>query len=164
MVLSGTDKEAKDKLINKTIHIGGKDYKGLANAFTNTFATGEIEYGALTEEELIQQEALFSEKVKDYLIEQYFAMDASNNKSGSLSLSTDNAKELVLDKINAGTATMGMYLYGMSLGISFETLYKIIASPFGRRITALTKGDMFNGNRGTIDVIGALDYIYLEPT
>lgn len=162
-ILSGDDKNLKDKLISKVIHIGGKDYRGLANAFTNKFATGEAEYGIQSLEEQLEQNEMFSEAVKDYLIEQYFAMDASNSKSGSLSLSTDNAKELVLDKINAGTATMGMYLYGMSLGIPFETLYTIIASPFGRRITALTKGDMFNGNKGTIDVIGALDYIYLEP-
>jgi hypothetical protein len=91
-------------------------------------------------------------------------MDASNVKSGSLSLSADNAKELILDKINAGTATLGMYLYGTSLGIPFETLFKIINSPFGNRVSALTRGDIFNGNRGTIDVIGALDYLYTEPT
>ena len=37
--------------------------------------------------------------------------------SALLGLSTDNAKELVLAKINAGTSSIGMYLYGLSIGI-----------------------------------------------
>jgi hypothetical protein len=65
----------------------------------------------------------------------------------------------VLAKINAGTSTIGMYLYGLSLGIPFDTLYKIMTSPLAFRLAELTKGDSFNNDSGTIDVIGALDYI-----
>jgi hypothetical protein len=64
--------------------------------------------------------------------------------SAFLGLSTDNAKELVLAKINAGTATMGMYLYGLSIGMPVADLYKMLTSPLAFRLTELTKGDTFN--------------------
>jgi hypothetical protein len=64
--------------------------------------------------------------------------------SALLSLSTDNAKELVLAKINAGVGTIGMYLYGLSLGMSFDAIYKIMTSPLAFRLAELTKGDVFN--------------------
>jgi hypothetical protein len=52
-----------------------------------------------------------------------------------------------------------MYLYGLSLGIPFDTLYKIMTSKLGFRLAELTKGDTFNNDSGTNDIIGALDYI-----
>ena len=85
-----------------SVKIGGKVYRGLAN---------------------IVGEELDDEVIKDYLYEQFMASDMANEMSASLSLATDNAKELVLDKINANTYTLGMYLYGMSLGIPFKTMY-----------------------------------------
>jgi hypothetical protein len=44
-------KAQKESLIDRIITIGGKDYRGLANTFTNEFATGEAEYGMLSPEE-----------------------------------------------------------------------------------------------------------------
>lgn len=164
-ILNGDDSVEKDKLLCD-VKIGGKHYRGLANTFTDRLFTGEEQYEKqdISILEQVEQDALFSKQVKDYLIDQLRASDASNDFSALLSLSTDNAKELVLSKINAGTATIGMYLYGLSLGIPFDTLYKIINSKIGIRLVELTKGDSFNGDPGTIDVIGALDYIKQEPT
>jgi hypothetical protein len=42
--------------------------------------------------------------------------------SALLSLSTDNAKDLALAKINAGTNMMGLYLYGAAIGMNFKVL------------------------------------------
>ena len=44
--------------------------------------------------------------------------------SALLSLSTDNAKELCLAKINAGTGMIGMYLYGAAIGMDFDVMNK----------------------------------------
>lgn len=163
--LNGDDSNKKDALLCD-VKIGGKHYYGLANTFTDRLFTGEDQYEKtdISVSEQAEQDYLFSRKVKDYLIDQLRASDASNDFSALLSLSTDNAKELVLSKINAGTATIGMYLYGLSLGIPFDNLYKIINSELGKRLVELTKGDYFNNDSGTIDVIGALDYIMQEPT
>jgi hypothetical protein len=51
-----------------------------------------------------------------------FDEDASVIMSALLSLSTDNAKDLALAKINAGTNMMGLYLYGASIGMNFKVL------------------------------------------
>ncbi len=165
IIMSGENVDAKESLLCN-VKIGGKIYHGLANVFTDKLFTGEEEYEEwdINFEKRYAQDAIFSEKVKDYLIEQLRASDASNEFSALLSLSTDNAKELVLAKINAGTSTIGMYLYGLSLGIPFDTLYKIMTSPLAFRLSELTKGDSFNEDSGTIDVIGALDYILQEPS
>jgi len=50
--------------------------------------------------------------------------------SGLLSLATDNAKELALDKLNAQN-TLGMYIYGITIGMDFKTLADIICSNTG---------------------------------
>jgi hypothetical protein len=79
-------------------------------------------------------------------------------------LSTDNAKELVLAKINANTATLGMYLYGLSLGVPFESLYKIMTSPLMWRLTELTQGNFFNNDMGTYNISGSLNYLLYTPS
>jgi hypothetical protein len=90
--------------------------------------------------------------------------DAANNMSAFLGLSTDNAKELILAKVNAGTSTMGLYLYGLAIGVPVDELYRILTSPLAFRITELTKGDSFNQESGVNDVLGALRYMREEPT
>jgi len=37
-----------------------------------------------------------------------------------------NAKELVLDKINASTDTLGMYMYAIAIGIDIEQFTKLM--------------------------------------
>lgn len=133
------------KSLLQDVKIGGKVYKGLANVYTPVIETEIQEYD-------------------EYLYEQSIAADASNDLSAFLSLSVDNAKKLSLAKLNAGTSTIGMYLYGLSLGVPVSTLYKIIASPLGFRLAELTKGDSFNEDNGTNDIVGALDYVLQEPT
>ena len=52
---------------------------------------------------------------------------------------------MALAKLNAGTITLGMYLYGLSIGVPVETLYKVMTSPIAFRLAEITKGDVFNG-------------------
>ena len=137
------------------VHIGGKTYRGLANVFTPKFLYENYELNINNPE--------FVKEIQDYLYEQVLNSDMVNEFSALLSLSADNAKELVLDKINAGTDTMGLYLFGLSLGVPFRTLYNVLSSPLATRVSELIKGDMFNDNQGSRDVVGALDYLMKNP-
>lgn len=135
------------------VPIGGKTYKGLANVNVD--------------QKLIESLADATEgdftALQDYLLDQEWESDAANEKSAFLSLSTDNAKELALAKLNAGTQTLGMYLYGLSLGVPVDNLFKIMTSPLAFRLVELAKGDIFNGNSGCGTILKALGYLHKDP-
>ncbi|MBO5130845.1 MAG: hypothetical protein J6B61_01155 [Romboutsia sp.] len=46
--------------------------------------------------------------------------DVAVNIAALLSIAVDNAKDLALAKINSGPRLMGMYAYGMTLGVPVE--------------------------------------------
>jgi len=68
--------------------------------------------------------------------------------SSILSLATDNAKELALAKLNCDTNTMGMWLFGMSLGVPLESMKNIMMSPTAFLISELASNDSFSGYNG----------------
>lgn len=147
-----TSNEEKEALMCK-ITIGGKTYRGLANVNANQElmeSLADAENGNFT-------------TLQNYLLAQEWESDAANEASAFLSLSTDNAKELALAKLNAGTQTLGMYLYGLSLGVPVDTLFKIMTSPLAFRLVELAKGDIFSGNSGCRTILGALDYLHKDP-
>lgn len=146
---SNSEKEA----LMCNVTIGGKTYRGLANVNVDQKLIKGL--SDATEGNFIA--------LQDYLLAQEWESDAANEKSAFLSLSTDNAKELALAKLNAGTQTLGMYLYGLSLGVPVDTLFKIMTSPFAFRLVELAKGDIFSGNSGCRTIIGALDYLHRDP-
>lgn len=152
--------EDKNKLLFE-VPFRGKIYKGLANGFSLAYKS-PYEHNLTPDEKQILDE-MYSQQVQDYLLDQFWASDAANEMSALLGLSTDNAKELVLAKINAGTSSIGMYLYGISIGIPFDQLFQVMTSPLAFRLTELTKGDFFNKDSGTINIIGALNYLKKEP-
>lgn len=147
-----TSNEEREALMCK-VTIGGKTYRGLANVNANQElmeSLADAENGNFT-------------TLQNYLLAQEWESDAANEASAFLSLSTDNAKELALAKLNAGTQTLGMYLYGLSLGVPVDTLFKIMTSPLAFRLVELAKGDIFSGNSGCGTIISALDYLHRDP-
>lgn len=86
--------------------------------------------------------------IENYLRQIKDQKDAALVLSAMLSLSTDNAKELAMANLNAGTGTLGMYLYGISIGMDFNTISKIMMSPLGFRIGELMQGNIFNDEYG----------------
>lgn len=161
LILDGDNVTDKHNLLF-SVNFGGKTYRGLANGFSKKFKS-PLEHN-LSQEEKTEIVNFFSKDVAEYLFDQLWASDASADMSALLGLSTDNAKELVLAKINAGTASIGMYLYGLSIGIPFEQLYEVMTSPLAFRLSELTKGDSFNNDSGTNNIVGALQYLRNEPT
>lgn len=129
------------------VTIAGCTYKSLAN-----IRTEKLEY--------LDK---FSE-IYETLIDRGLDEDASIIMSALLSLSTDNAKELCLAKINAGTNMMGLYLYGAAIGMDFETLNNIIASPLGFIVAKLMNSNEFTQTSGKMSIDQALNYLYEGPT
>jgi hypothetical protein len=74
-----------------------------------------------------------------------------------LSIAVDNAKDLALAKINSGPKLMGLYIYGMSLGIPVKTLCDIINSDEGIILKELTEGSTFNNDITAFKVLDVFD-------
>ena len=138
----GTTEQQSRLLLNNNHQghlIGSKVYKTLANIRSkdpNTITNADV------------LEAL-SQVTNDN--------DAALTLSALLSLATDNAKELALSKLNASTKTIGMYIYGITIGMDFKDVAKILMSPTGGIVTSLLEGDVFTGKREVsqpVDVFG----------
>ena len=83
--------------------------------------------------------------------------------SALLSLATDNAKELILDKINAGSELASLYICGITMGISFTDLTDILISNSMNAISNIMKGNLFNDQEGMSKFDSAIDYIERGP-
>lgn len=74
--------------------------------------------------------------------------------SALLGLSADNAKELVLAKINAGIDLIGLYLYGISIGFNIRQLSEVLMSNTAKVLQQAMKENSFLGyKQKTIDKI-----------
>ena len=89
--------------------------------------------------------------------------DAALTLSALLSLATDNAKELALSKLNASTKTIGMYIYGITIGMDFRDIAKILMSPTGSIVTSLLEGDVFTGKREVSQPVDVFKYFEYCP-
>lgn len=136
---NGTPEEVER--LKSDVTIANKRFQMLANAYT----TNEVNQALLGE--IITQ------------LDQ--GKDAALILSGLLSLATDNAKELALSKLNAANM-LGMYIYGIAIGMDFRDISKIIASKTGQVIDSLIKEDVINNQNG-MNLENIFDYIELGP-
>ena len=67
-----------------------------------------------------------------------------SNISELLNAAADNAKELILNKINAGMNLAGMHGYLMSMGFNLKDIIKFMTSNAANIINILTKEDIYN--------------------
>lgn len=144
----GTTEQQSRLLLNNNHQghlIGSKVYKTLANIRSkdpNTITNSDV------------LEAL-SQVTNDN--------DAALTLSALLSLATDNAKELALSKLNASTKTIGMYIYGITIGMDFKDIAKILMSPTGSIVTSLLEGDVFTGKREVSQPVDVFKYFEYCP-
>lgn len=115
---------------HKGVVIGGKTYKTLANIRSK------------------DPNSILDNKVMKALASVTNDNDAALTLSALLSLATDNAKELALSKLNAGTKTLGLYVYGISIGMDFKDLAGIMMSDVGRVINEVLSDDVFSEKDG----------------
>ena len=80
-----------------------------------------------------------------------------------MSLSTDNAKDPTLAKINANPEMIGLYNAGFVLGLPIDMLSKVIMSPVGMAIANIQSGNVFLGYNSTRNISSVIDYIKRGP-
>lgn len=96
----------------------------------------------------------YDEQIKSTLQSQFGVFDNEDYKyvdqliSQLLSAATDNAKELILAKINAGTNFARMYVYGMMMGLNINDLVAFMTSPVSELIDQLANPNMFQNESG----------------
>ena len=96
----------------------------------------------------------YDEQIKSTLQSQFGVLDNEDYKyvdqliSQLLSAATDNAKELILAKINAGTNFARMYVYGMIMGLNINDLVAFMTSPVSELIDQLANPNMFQNESG----------------
>lgn len=90
------------------------------------------------------------QKIRDLLINQFGATESSLEYryvdqliSQLLSAATDNAKELILAKINAGTNFAKMYLYLMTMGYNLDDIAAFMVCPVAEFIDSRASTNMF---------------------
>lgn len=99
------------------VQIEGKTYRTLANVNINEEVLND--WRESDNAELRELYASITENDQ---------IDADTTISGIMTLAVDNAKELKLAKLNASNEILGLYLYGVSIGVPFKNLVKIFTS------------------------------------
>jgi hypothetical protein len=144
------------------INLSGKKFMNLAydsliqqlkdqhNTNLKLQAEGKAEGQALNaEQEAEQFQPKLSENVE--IIDIRKLDDYSLKLSALLSAATDNAKELLLAKINAGPELAGTYIYLLQQGISFDDITNFMVSSTIDAIVKESKGNVFSSKSGSID-------------
>lgn len=85
--------------------------------------------------------------------------DAVQALSALLGLSADNAKELILYKLNAGVDMIGMYLYGISMGMPLQEISRLMMSKAALTLRDIVKGNIFSSEKGYSRPISSFYYI-----
>jgi hypothetical protein len=73
-------------------------------------------------------------------------------------LATDNAKELILSKLNATSALVDIYTYLTALGTDTKTIADIMISGSFTYIAKLQEGDLFNSFTNNISIENAIRF------
>lgn len=138
----------KEKILFRIPHlIRGREYRGFANMY----------YDKEFDQETINKFEEVFNFINSLTSEDQITQNVAENIASMLSIAVDNAKDLALAKINSGPKLMGMYIYGMTLGIPIETLISIMKSPAGMILKELTEGSLFDGDIGSFRVLDVFD-------
>ena len=143
------EKKSRLKLPNGGYKIAGKQWSAIANLHDKTHE----EAGKM------QQPGFIEDMLKVLDDETVEKINSAIQNAAMLSVAVDNAKDLSLGKINAGPAMLGMYAYGITLGIDVVTLAKIINSPQGRAISKALSGNVFTGDMGFSSALQAINFL-----
>ena len=142
----GSDWDREKLLFKRPVIISGKTYRGFANMYTAK---------QFSEDDMLKYQAAF-EVLESLESPDQITPDVAVNIASLLSIAVDNAKDLALAKINSGPKMMGMYAYGLTLGIPIKQLVEIINSEEGRILTSLTEGSYFNNDSTAFKVMDAI--------
>ena len=174
---SGTDFQKSKAFFN--IRIKGKTYTTLSNVFADKYKELQDNSQLLSTQEvnsLIKNLKILKNKhiksEEDIKAENETALklllntdqtkDSAIVLSALLSLATDNAKELALAKLNAGSDMLGMYIFGIVVGADVQDISKILTSPTALAISDLIESNIFL-NEKEISLSGIKTYSEKGP-
>ena len=80
-----------------------------------------------------------------------------------LSLATDNAKELILEKINGTPDMLGMYIYSLFRGASFKETAFFMTSPLMNLIKEKSKRNIFSSSGHKNSLLSAINFYKVGP-
>ena len=143
----GSDEDKDKILFPREYSIGGRTYMGFANMHT-TKRFSEEEQKRFDKAMSLLNELDSEDKV---------TLDVAKNIAAMLSIAVDNAKDLALAKINSGPRLMGMYVYGMTLGVPTTTLTQIMRSEEGMILAEMTEGSAFSNDTSAFRVLDVFD-------
>lgn len=155
-----------DKNGNPKLDKDGNPVKMTVSTMRNIIANVNFNWNPAQREvwKNLMKKVMVSEGMKlediDAILQEQLGLQADQSLviSALLSAATDNAKELILDKINAGPTLAGMYLHLIMLNYSFEDIAKFMTSETVQTIATLAKqvnlfDDYHDTDSGIIDQI-----------
>lgn len=166
--LKGTDAEGKEYTYKEIVDIFRHSSANI-NFDANTIFDKDEDFVIVDGQRLSKKKAVWYGLIKDAMtnectIEQMqealqneFGMqeDQSLIISALLSAATDNAKELILSKINAGPDLAGLYLHMIIMGYSFQEAADLMTSPTIEAIAKLCETNAFSrynyNSKGIVD-------------
>ena len=112
----------------------------------------------------VSDNALNITKLVEYLDKQsngtsYIPVDVAFALSQLISAATDNAKELILAKLNATTKLADMYTYLLTTGMSFEAISKIMMSPEFNVVVDYAQDNIFEPITSGSNLENALEFV-----
>lgn len=84
-------------------------------------------------------------------------VDCAAQLSGLLSAATDNAKELILKKINATSRLIDVFTVALQMGMKFNEIADIMTSPLFNSIVRLADNNIFK-KEGSYNIKTAIDF------
>lgn len=124
-----------------TVGVAGLNYTNKIDDFMDYYAR-TMQYFQVPEAE---QDL---ENVRRRTIEEMkFRGDIALDLSAILSAATDNAKELILARINAGPETASVYLAGLQMGYSMESLAVLMTSPEAEAVLKIATRNTYTGHK-----------------
>jgi len=145
VILNYGTAEEQEALLSKPINIAGKEINLIANAYCKNNAN------------------IKSKAIWDALQQVDNDEDSAIWLSAFLSLSTDNAKDPTLSKINANPEMIGLYNAGFVLGLPIDILTNVMLSPASDVIMDIQAGNVFYGKNGESNVTTALKFLEKGP-
>ena len=86
-------------------------------------------------------------------------IDASDSISGLLSAATDNAKELILSKINATSTFADIYGHLLMSGVGFDAIANFMMSPILNVVSRFAKQNMFDPIISSVNLKSAIQFV-----
>lgn len=97
-----------------------------------------------------------------YSAYEYFTINAPDSLSALLSAATDNAKELILDKLNATSKFADIYTTLLSQGVPFIDIARMMTNAAFRIVARYSQDNIFDPSTSSFRIDNALQFVLNE--